>query len=226
MTYLQRGGIDPVEVQGYHFSKMKSIKTVSVLLFLSLLFVSHQALAQISIDKRTGNLSITTAEGNLFTVAPSDSLPQLASGSVIEVLSGDAEVKLAGPDILTVVAGESVMNLIGGDQVAVNVDNNGADAQIQVQSGNLQVSIGEVILSLKAAASIKANISEGKASVVLLSGEAAIVEFAGNLKPLTQGQSYDLGSIAPTFSEEMQAEMEEPEAEPQVDPAKSAPQTS
>jgi hypothetical protein len=200
---------------------MKIIKKQFLLLPLIFLFLlTSSAFAQISIEKRTGNLSVTTAEGDLFTVSTSDNLPPLASGSVVEVLSGDAEFRLGGTSILTVVAGESVMNLISGNQVAVNVNNDGVETQIHALTGDLQVSIGEAILAVKSPAELKANISDGKATILVVKGEAAIVEFAGTLKKLTPGTAYPLGSVAPTFSEEMDEEMEEPEPiAPEAEPA-------
>ena len=193
---------------------MKSFQKILFVTFVSFLFLPlNFANAQILINKRTGNLSITTSEGDLFTVSDSDALPQLSSGAVIEVLSGDAAFKIDGSEILTVVAGESVMNLIAGNEVTVTVSNSGVDTQIHCLSGNLQISIGEVILAVKGLTTLKANIADGKASVVLVEGDAAIVEFGGSLKKLTIDQSYDLGSVAPTFSEDMAGEMEVPESE-------------
>ena len=198
----------------YYLFLMKLFQKVLFVTLISFLFLPlNLANAQILINKRTGDLSITTSEGDLFTVSDSDALPKLSSGAVIEVLSGAAAFKIDGSEILTVVAGESVMNLIAGNEVAVTVSNSGVDTQIHCLSGNLQISIGEVILTVKSPALLKANIADGKSSVVLTEGDAAIVEFGGSLKKLAIDQSYDLGSIAPTFSEDMAGEMEAPESE-------------
>ncbi len=155
--------------------------------------------AEILVGERSGNLSVTTPDGKLITVSVSDKLPDLTAGSVIEVLSGEASFSLEGPSFLTVVAGESVMNLSSGNQVKVNVNNNGADTITDVLSGTVEVSLGESILALRGGASIEAKVTEGKVSVALSKGEAAIVTLDGSENELELGKSYNLGSIVPVF---------------------------
>lgn len=172
------------------------IITIVLGIFISL---TSPLSAQISVNGRSGNLSITAPDGGLTTVASSDALPSLESGSVIEVLSGSADVALNGDEQLTIVAGESVINLNGGNAIKVDVKNNGADSLVSVLKGNVEMSVGEAILAIKAPAAIQTEIKEGKASVMVVEGEAAVVELDGKERPLEAGKFHNLGLITPSF---------------------------
>jgi hypothetical protein len=166
------------------------------LLFLLLGALPARLFAQIEITKRTGSLFVATEKGEVFTLSPSDALPKLSSGSVVEVLSGSAEFKVEGSEVLSIVGGEAVINLTGGSRVALDVSNNGAETVIHVLNGDPQAMLSESIVALKNGAVVEAAVSNGKVSVRLIQGEAALVEFGGALRPLAAGQSYDVGSVS------------------------------
>jgi hypothetical protein len=157
--------------------------------------------AAISISSRTGNLSVTTPEGNFLTVTTNDDFPNLGTGSVVEVLSGNAEFALREQEFITLIAGESVMNLDGWTQVSIMVENNGADTKISVHRGNIEVTLGENILSIETGGGVQAIMTEGNVAVELLGGEVFIRELSGDQTQILPGHTYSLGAVIPTFEE-------------------------
>ena len=178
---------------------MKKRKVLVVFLIFSFLILPRLVSAQIAINERSGNLSITTPDGQLTTITTRDVLPSLLSGSVIEVLSGNVGFELESASSFTLVAGESVMNLSGGHEIKVNVSNNGADTLINVVTGDIEIYLGEVILVVMDETKLQAQVTEGKVTVAVAQGDARIVELDGYEYRLENGKSYNLGSIVPAL---------------------------
>ncbi|MBI4373150.1 MAG: hypothetical protein HY585_05455 [Candidatus Omnitrophica bacterium] len=97
------------------------------------------AVAAVSITNQSGTITITSPGGDVVTVEQGQALPSIASGSTIEVVTGSANISASEGDSANVLINGATAVVQEGAEVKVLVDLKTGDADLEVVSGDIQI---------------------------------------------------------------------------------------
>ena len=127
----------------------------------------------------TGIINVTSPDGKVSVINPTDALPSIASGSKIELPGGSIEIAPT-EGFVQLVTGGSVVTVKAGDKVTVAFDSVTGKADFNVQSGQISVVSGNTTTAIGA----------GQHAVSILDKAAGITtveSIAGSIETETVG---------------------------------------
>ena len=120
-------------------TKNKSRIAFVIFSFLLLICVVPVAFAAVTIENRTGTISITMPTNEVITVQADQPLPSIPSGATVSVVTGSAEISASEGDTVNVLVNNSTAVVSGGAKVSAGVDLSTGNGTLNVLSGSVPV---------------------------------------------------------------------------------------
>ncbi len=147
---------------------------------------------------RTGTLQITSPDGVVLTIGPTDPMPEIASGSKVEVVNGTIEIA-PSTGFIQLVIGGSVATVKAGDSLVASLDPATGKADLQTKTGSVTIVSGNTTTTLAAGQHVKIALDK-------VAGIATVESIAGNIETVTvgvkatvpQGSTAQMSAVAAT----------------------------
>lgn len=149
------------------------------LIITGLFLFQNDVMAAGPILSRTGTLQVTSPDGTILTISPTDPLPEIASGSKVEVVDGTIEIAPVEGFIQLVIGG-SVATVKAGDSLTATLDPAIGKADFNVKTGPVNIVSGNTTVTLAA-------VQHALIALDKVAGIATVESLAGNIETLTVG---------------------------------------
>jgi len=159
--------------------KSKSTVFLMALVVAGLVLFQGSLIAGDPIVSRTGTLQVTSPDGTVQVIGPTDVMPDIVSGSKVEVLDGSVEIAPAEGFIQLVVGG-SVATVKAGDDIVASLDPATGKADFDVKTGQVSIVTGNTT----------ATVGAGQHALIGLdkaTGIVAVESLAGSIETVTVG---------------------------------------
>jgi hypothetical protein len=160
-------------------SEIKKGMILMALVVAGLFLFQGISMAEGPILSRTGTLQVTSPDGTVLTIGPTDPLSGIASGSKIGVLDGSIELA-PSEGFIQLVIGGSVATVKAGDSIVASLDPATGKADFQTKAGSVNIVSGNTTTTL-------ATGQHGLISLDKVAGIAAVESLAGDIETVTVG---------------------------------------